>query len=152
ARESHSNAIPNASVTAPANCIAPSGRAPRMSSEREASSGVNADAMLIPPTKAVAAASTFSEVTAERKPAKGSDRLGSSRWVRMLGIFLACAAVVLFPWTAWIAVRLPSRHVSSHWDAAWVGFDLALTALLATPGITLWKRSALAPYTATAAA
>jgi hypothetical protein len=124
-----------------------------MSSEREASSGVNADAMLIPPTKAVAAASTFSEVTApERKLAKGSARPGSSQWVRTLGIVLAAVAVALIPWTAWLAVRLPSRHVSSHWDVAWVGFDFALTALLATTGVALWKRSPLAPFTATAAA
>jgi hypothetical protein len=59
---------------------------------------------------------------------------------------------VLIPWTAWLAIRLPTRHVSSHWDVAWVGFDVLLTALIATTGIALWKRSALAPFTATAAA
>jgi hypothetical protein len=67
-------------------------------------------------------------------------------------VILAVAAVLLIPWTAWLAIRLPSRHVSSHWDVAWVGFDVALTALIAATGIALWKRPQLAPFTATAAA
>jgi hypothetical protein len=65
---------------------------------------------------------------------------------------LAVAAVLLIPWTAWLAVRLPSRHVSPHWDIAWVGFDVLLTAAIAATGIALWKRSPVAPFTATAAA
>jgi hypothetical protein len=62
------------------------------------------------------------------------------------------AAVLLIPWTAWLALRLPSRHVSRHWDIAWVGFDVVLTAMIATTGIALWKRSPIAPLAATAAA
>jgi hypothetical protein len=69
-----------------------------------------------------------------------------------VGLFLAVAAVVLIPWTAWLAVRLPARHISPHWDVAWVGFDVLLTAAIAATGIALWKRSPLAPFTATAAA
>jgi hypothetical protein len=60
--------------------------------------------------------------------------------------------VLLIPWTAWLAVRLPSRHVSSHWDIAWVGFDVVLTALIAGTVIAHWKSSPLAPFMATAAA
>ncbi len=125
-----------------------------MTSEREARSGVSAETMLIAPTRAVAAASTLWGVTtAVRKPAKGSGRtLKGPVWTRRAGLFLAVSAVVLIPWTAWLAIRLPARHVSRHWDVAWVGFDVLLTALIATTGIALWKRSALAPFTATAAA
>ncbi len=65
---------------------------------------------------------------------------------------LALVGVLLIPWTAWLAVRLPSRHVSPHWDVAWVGFDIALTAAIASTGLALWKRPRLAPFTATAAA
>jgi hypothetical protein len=90
---------------------------------------------------------------AARKPAKGSATwLKGPVWTRRAALFLAVAAVLLIPWTAWLAVRLPSRHVSSHWDIAWVGFDVALTALIAATGIALWKRSPVAPFTATAAA
>jgi hypothetical protein len=125
-----------------------------MSSEREASSGVNADAILKPPTTAVASASTFSEVmAAARKPAKRiAIRQRAPAWTRRLGLGLAVAAVLLIPWTAWLAVRLPSRHVSPHWDVAWVGFDVLLTAAIAATGIGLWKRSPFVPFSATAAA
>jgi hypothetical protein len=125
-----------------------------MSSERDASSGVNADEMLTAPTAAVAMASTFSDVTtAARKPAKGSaTSLKAPAWPSRIGLLLAVGAVLLIPWTAWLAVRLPSRHVSAHWDVAWVGFDIVLTALVAATAIALWKRSPLAPFTATAAA
>ena len=125
-----------------------------MSSEREARAGVSADSMLTAPTRAVATASTFSEVTtAARKPAKTSATwLTGPGWTRRVGLLLAVAAVLLIPWTAWLALRLPSRHVSPHWDIAWVGFDALLTAAIAATGIALWKRSPIAPLTATAAA
>jgi hypothetical protein len=125
-----------------------------MSSEREASTGVSDEAMLTPATSAVATASTFSDVTtAVRKPGKGSaSNSKSPTWPRRVGLILAVTAVLLIPWTAWLAVRLPSRHVSEHWDIAWVGFDIVLTALVAATGLALWKRSPLAPFTATAAA
>jgi hypothetical protein len=124
-----------------------------MTSEREARAGVSDDAMLTPATSAVATASTFSEVTTGRKLPKGSASWAKRPvWTRRLGLILALAAVLLVPWTAWLALRLPSRHISPHWDIAWVGFDVMLTALIAATGFALWKRSPLAPYTATAAA
>jgi hypothetical protein len=124
-----------------------------MSSERDARAGVSEDAMLTAPTNAVATASTFSAVTiGARKLAKGSDSSGNMTWPRAIGAVLAFAAVLLIPWTAWLAVRLPSRHVSPHWDIAWVGFDIILTTAIAVTGIALWKRSPMAPFTATVAA
>jgi hypothetical protein len=125
-----------------------------MRCDRDANSGVSADAMLTAPTAAVAKASTFSEVTATaRKPPKRSD-LGPTgpAWPRRIGLVLAVTAVLLIPWTAWLAVRLPSRHVSPHWDIAWVGFDIALTGAIAVTGLALWRESRLAPFSATAAA
>jgi len=90
---------------------------------------------------------------AARKPVKGiATRRKSPAWMRRAGLVLAVAAVLLIPWTAWLAVRLPSRHVSPHWDIAWVGFDVVLTGLIAVTGIALWKRSSIAPFAATAAA
>jgi hypothetical protein len=124
-----------------------------MTSERDATAGVSDDAMLTPATSAVATASTFSEVTTARKLPKSSATWSKGPvWTRRVGLVLAVAAVLLIPWTAWLALRLPSRHVSQHWDIAWVGFDIVLTAMIAATGIALWKRSPIAPFTATAAA
>jgi hypothetical protein len=66
-------------------------------------------------------------------------------------LLLAGVAVLLIPWTAWLAVRLPSRHISPHWDVAWVGFDIALTVAIASTGFALWRCSPLTPFVATAA-
>ena len=45
------------------------------------------------------------------------------RWVVPL---LALTAAGLLPWTLWLTYSLPSRHVTQHYDLAWVGFDIAL--------------------------
>jgi len=39
---------------------------------------------------------------------------------------LALTAVCLLPWTLWLTYSLPARHVTQHYDLAWVGFDAAL--------------------------
>jgi hypothetical protein len=52
------------------------------------------------------------------------------RWVPRV---LALVALALVPWTLWLTFSLPSRHVTEHYDLAWVGFDIALaTAFAAT--------------------
>ena len=125
-----------------------------MRCDRDANSGVSAEAMLTAPTAAVAMASSFTGVTAAaRTPDKGSGpQLKGPVWPHRVGLILAVVAVLLIPWTAWLAVRLPSRHVTPHWDIAWVGFDIVLTAAIAATGIGLWRRARFAPFTATAAA
>ncbi|HEY2073329.1 MAG TPA: hypothetical protein VGG88_07130 [Gaiellaceae bacterium] len=50
------------------------------------------------------------------------------RWVAPL---MGLVAVFLVPWTLWLTFSLPSRHVSDHYDLAWVGFDIALAAAFA---------------------
>lgn len=55
------------------------------------------------------------------------------RWVPRL---LALVALALVPWTLWLTFSLPSRHVTQHYDAAWVGFDIALAAAFAA---TAWS-------------
>jgi hypothetical protein len=54
------------------------------------------------------------------------------RWVTPL---LTLAAAGLLPWTLWLTFSLPSRHVSQHYDVAWVGFDVGLAAVFAA---TTW--------------
>jgi hypothetical protein len=60
------------------------------------------------------------------------------RWVAY-GLF--AVAIVLLPWTGWLTVTLPSRHVSEHWDAAWVGLDVGELIALALTGYALLKRT-----------
>jgi hypothetical protein len=59
-------------------------------------------------------------------------RLPLARWV--IPVF-ALTAAGLVPWTLWLTYSLPSRHVTDHYDVAWVGFDIALLAAFAA---TIW--------------
>ena len=54
------------------------------------------------------------------------------RWITAL---LALTSIALIPWTLWLTFSLPSKHTSHHYDLAWVGFDIALTASFAA---TAW--------------
>jgi len=48
---------------------------------------------------------------------------------------MALMAVFLIPWTLYLTFTLPSRHLTDHYDLAWVGFDIALAAAFAA---TAW--------------
>ena len=57
--------------------------------------------------------------------------------------------LILIPWTLWLAISLPTRQLSNHYDAAWSGFDIALAASLIATGLGLvrhatWTQSAAA--------
>jgi len=54
---------------------------------------------------------------------------------------LALVAVLLLPWVLWLTITLPSRHVSEHWDAAWVGFDVAEILAFALTAFAAWRRA-----------
>ena len=56
------------------------------------------------------------------------ERVPLPRWVTPV---LTVTAVVLLPWTLWLTFTLPSRHITQHYDVAWVGFDVALLAAFA---------------------
>lgn len=47
----------------------------------------------------------------------------------------AAAAVLLVPWTLYLALSLPGRHQVRAWGPLWVGFDGILLLLLA---LTFW--------------
>ena len=55
---------------------------------------------------------------------------------RRLAYVMGIVAFVIVPWTVYLAVRLPSHHVTPHWSIAWGGFDLALAA---AAGFTAWS-------------
>ena len=56
----------------------------------------------------------------------------------------ALVAVALVPWTLYLTFTLPSRHVTFHYDLAWVGFDVALAASFAATAWAASPRLALA--------
>src|SRR5512135_2385727 len=59
-------------------------------------------------------------------------RIPLPRWMALL---LALVAVGLVPWILYLTFTLPSRHVTYHYDVAWIGFDVALLASFAA---TAW--------------
>lgn len=71
---------------------------------------------------------------ASRKPG----RLPLPRWLVPL---LALTSVGLLVWTLWLTYSLPSRHVTQHYDLAWVGFDIALLLAFVTTGMCAVRSS-----------
>jgi hypothetical protein len=63
---------------------------------------------------------------------EGAVRIPLPRWMTIL---LALVAVALVPWIFYLTFTLPSRHVTFHYDLAWVGFDIALVVSFAA---TAW--------------
>ena len=79
----------------------------------------------------------------------GRLRIPLPRWVAAL---LALVAVALVPWTLYLTLSLPSRHVTYHYDLAWVGFDIALAcSFAATAWATLRGSQWLVPLAAVTA-
>lgn len=66
-------------------------------------------------------------------------------------VVLGAVAVLLVPWILYLTFTLPSRHVTVHYDLAWVGFDVGLTAaLVATTWAALRGSQWLATFAAIA--
>lgn len=75
-------------------------------------------------------------------------RIPVPRW---LVAVLGGVAVLLVPWILYLTFTLPSRHVTAHYDLAWVGFDVGLTAALtATAWAVLRGSRWIVPFAATA--
>lgn len=72
---------------------------------------------------------------------------------RWLAPLFFVAGLALVPWTVYLAVTLPSRHLQSgYYDLAWAGFDIALAVLLTATGFGLMRQKLWVQGTATAAA
>ena len=67
-------------------------------------------------------------------------------------VFLAAAALVLVPWSVWLASSLPCRYLSQHWGIAWAGFDTALASILALTCVAALRRAPWLDRAAVAAA
>jgi hypothetical protein len=75
-----------------------------------------------------------------------------ARLVTWAGPAFILFAIVLIPWTIYLGLKLPSMQLSSHYDIAWVGFDVILLVVLAATGIFALRRSPFLAVGATAAA
>jgi hypothetical protein len=67
---------------------------------------------------------------------------------RRLAIVMGVVAFVIVPWTVYLAVRLPSKHVTPHWSIAWGGFDALLAAAAAFTAYALARAPAWIPIAA----
>jgi hypothetical protein len=61
---------------------------------------------------------------------------------RWLAWAFAVIAIFLVPWTLWLTFSLPTRHVTHHYDVAWVGFDIGLAAAFAATAFAALRASA----------
>jgi hypothetical protein len=78
------------------------------------------------------------EPLVEEKPEEEGVRVRPARWVTLL---LGLTAVGLVPWTLYLTFTLPSRHLTVHYDLAWVGFDVALACVFAATTLAALRRS-----------
>ena len=76
----------------------------------------------------------------------------NARLVAWAGPAFILFSVVLIPWTIYLGYTLPDRQESSHYNVAWVGFDIILLGVLALTGFFAIRRSHLLAVGATAAA
>jgi hypothetical protein len=76
----------------------------------------------------------------------------NARLVMWAGPAFILFAIVLIPWTIYLGLDLPDRQESSHYNIAWVGFDVVLLVVLAATGFFALRRSHFLALSATAAA
>jgi hypothetical protein len=57
-----------------------------------------------------------------------------TRLVAWAGPAFILFSLVLVPWTIYLGFDLPDRQESSHYNIAWVGFDVMLLVVLAATG------------------
>ncbi len=72
--------------------------------------------------------------------------------VRLVGPVFALFSVILVPWVIYLAMTLPQRQVSSHYDIAWVGFDAMECLALASTAYFALRRSMFLATAATVTA
>jgi len=76
----------------------------------------------------------------------------NARLVAWAGPAFILFSIVLVPWTIYLGFDLPDRQESSHYNIAWVGFDVMLLVVLAATGFFALRRSHFLAVGATAAA
>src|SRR5581483_10438908 len=57
-------------------------------------------------------------------------------------LFVYCVlSLALIPWTAYLSSSLQPKHVTTHWDILWPGFDIALLAAAVATAIAVARQS-----------
>jgi hypothetical protein len=89
----------------------------------------------------------------EAEPREGAAPPVVPRLRRWLAPLFFLAGLGLMPWTAYLILTLPGRHLQTgYYDVAWGGFDVGLAALLVATGVGLLRRKLWVQSSATAAA
>ncbi len=65
---------------------------------------------------------------------------------------ITISAVVLLPWTAYLAVTLPASVTARHWPLAWTGLDVVMVAGLAMTGVLAIRRDRRVAFAAASTA
>lgn len=72
-----------------------------------------------------------------------------SRWTERIitfaGLVLLGGAIVLVPWTVYLAAILPKRVLSNHYALAWAGFDVMLCLSLLATSLSALRRGRQLP-------
>lgn len=69
---------------------------------------------------------------------------------RWIAAAYALLVLITIPWTVYLGLTLPTRHLSHHWDAAWVGLDIAIALVLVLNAIFSYFESRWLILSATA--
>lgn len=77
---------------------------------------------------------------------------GITRAIRVAGWVLGLGAVVMVPWTAYLAATLPTREIATHYDLAWTGFDIGLSLALVGTAVAALRGGRWLPAVAAATA
>jgi hypothetical protein len=74
------------------------------------------------------------------------------RVVSGLAACITASAVVLLPWTAYLASTLPSTVSARHWPLVWAGLDSLMAAGLAATGVLAIRRDRRVAFAAASTA
>jgi hypothetical protein len=80
--------------------------------------------------------------------AVAADLAAARRRARWVGPLFAVLALLMVPWTAYLAVTLPGQATAAHYDLAWAGFDVGLFLVLAWTAWTAVSSSRWLPVAA----
>jgi len=69
-------------------------------------------------------------------------------WAHVVAVGIGAVVVGLLGWTAYLAATLPHHYNARNWDVMWVGFDIALSAVLAVAAWAAWFRRRVMVVTA----
>ena len=75
-----------------------------------------------------------------------------ARAVSVAAWALGAGALLLIPWTAYLAVTLPRHSVAVHYDLAWTGFDVMLVIVLGAAAYAAFRTPRWLPVWASSAA